>query len=334
MNKLVIELNCAEQIFSALNDIIPKKIQEALLKNYKEFKSKKVSFRDFQLDSHLHDNFNSYAHFREETGRSSYVRYQEESLGWECFLREKILGDGEVDEVINLIKKSGLFVRLYHGCRIENFESYQLHGLKIFSAESVNKDLIKFAANEDEKKSIENAIKNLASSFVPYNKGVCFSRNLRESLKYGGIYIVYGSEYRLRALNEINSNLRERLFRFGVPSILVFDIPLKLIDQQPVFNYLIELWSKKHLKINKLRAFNERRLIDGRDVDGDINIRTAIDFSYFNKVVIPQNKIIKVKIHFDSSPPRSYQFDEICKKDELQKLTRFLEENKILYELI
>ncbi len=271
----------------------------------------------------------SYSDFREQTGYQSYIHYQEDSFGsWELFLREKIFVNGEVDEIIHSIKEN-LSVRLWHGCRIENFKSYKAAGLEIFSAKSANKYLINFARDEEEKRSIEQVIKG----FTQDNNGCYFCPSLESLLKFGGVYVVFGSEYQLKVLNGVNSNLRERLFRVGVPSILVFDIPLKLIDQQQLFTYQIELWSKKHLQIDKLRTFHERKLKD-EFFRGEIKVNKSVDFSYFNKVFIPQKKLIKVNTHFDSSDSAKYSFDQICEKSELKKLEDFLSQAKISYELI
>lgn len=334
MHKVIIELDNAEKSFQALNDIIDQKFKKTLLENYKKFKSVKRSFKDFESKSYFYDRFNSYAHFREEEGYNSYIRYIEDGYSsWKEFLKEKnIFQNNEISEIIKIIKEK-LFVRLYHGCRIENFDSYKTEGLKTFSAESANANIAHYLKMKGfEKELIQKSIDGVYN-----NNGCYFSTSLGNVIKFGGVYIVFGSEYRLRVLNAVNSSLRESLFEFGVPSILVFDIALKLIDSDQVFEYLIELWSKKHLKINGLRTFSELKLINefwGYPAKGEVKITSSIDFCYFNKVIIPQRKLIKVNDHFDSTSPASYQFNQICKKSELKKLEDILLQKEILYKLI
>lgn len=235
-------------------------------------------------------------------------------------------------EILSAIE-STISVRLYHGCRIENFDLYKKDGLK-----RSEEDFNKFSFPKNIRKQIigeelEQA-KIKLGLFPKANSGrVYFCPTLESTIKMGGIYVIYGSEYRYRILTQLKNKIdKEDIFKSGVPSILVFDIPLNVINNDYLLNNLFRFYYKKKLSQNEL--IDKKTLEDFLKnlQEGQITSQSDIDFCYFRKIIFP--KEVYVNNHFcnKAHAPRYYNFGESCTKQSLDKLEGYLKNQKIDFE--
>lgn len=121
-------------------------------------------------------------------------------------------------------------IRLFHGCRPINLNSYLEQGIlknnqnrlenearNIFSETNPSKQLLE---------KLEDAILELGELYTPYKKRVFLIVDDRVLLETAGHYLINGSEYLLAiAVRVPCQNMQDLLRKRGTPTIIFCDIP-------------------------------------------------------------------------------------------------------------
>lgn len=200
--------------------------------------------------------------------------------------KDGIFSKSQLDKIISILGNNFL-IRVYHGCRVEDANSYKINGLISSSKEQYFND-------EDE---------------------CSFSSSICDMLKNGGVYVAFGSEFQLKEKNKISKNANKILFDKSIPSILVFDIPFNCFSRYSVcYQNLINLWCKKTLGISEYEYDS---------FDGEIRIKNKASFEYFKFSLHP--KKICVRNDFNGIQNKIYSWDEISPKVKLKNIRDILE---------
>lgn len=177
---------------------------------------------------------------------------------WDCSNLEPIFSSNEQRFIFQNIETvlQDQSIRLYHGCRLYE-ENPLKSGLRTSSANGIENALISLAENDPVLQEHIDAIKEtIANSFYQEQAGcrnnqIWFCLTQREMIEEGGVYIAFGSEYRLLILNGVDPSLKNRLFHYGKPSIVAVELPIepflsKFTDVASKF--LFSLWVHHKLK--------------------------------------------------------------------------------------
>ncbi len=201
-------------------------------------------------------------------------------------LRKYIFSTEELVDISNTLDEN-LLVRLYHGCVIENIADYKKHGLRSLSSEEIEQNLISIAAKDEVLKNYLPKIKEklfdeLFINRLRLSRGpkdiVCFCPTKEISMTKGSRYVRYGSEHRFRILDSIDEDLKNRIQYHGKSAILVFDIPLKLLNQKFRINNFIDDWCNKVLKLYSYSKY-----------DGEFNVSGTVPWNLLHEIIYTEN---------------------------------------------
>jgi hypothetical protein len=170
--------------------------------------------------------------------------------------------------VVGSASLAGHSLQLYHGCRLYDGHDPRKSGMHPSSCAGIADSLLALAAADPVLKDHVEAIKatlarrEYREQVTSRDGQIWFCITKKEMLEDGGVYIAFGSEFRLLILNNIDDALAHRLFHYGKPAIVVFDLPFdpfltKFKDVAAKF--LFSLWIHHRLSlddINKPRGFS------------------------------------------------------------------------------
>lgn len=177
---------------------------------------------------------------------------------WDCSGLDDIFQDNELADIFTNIEDalSGYSLQVYHGCRFNSDQNPKVVGLKASSTQGIQTSLLELASKDEVLKEYLSAIREAIDDYFIVQQAknrdnqVWFCLNRREIINDGGVYCVFGSEYRLLILNNIDELLAQRLLRYGMPAIVVIHLPLD--DHLANFRdytakYLFALWIHYHM---------------------------------------------------------------------------------------
>ena len=209
--------------------------------------------------------------------------------------KDGIFNKFQLDKITSILGDN-LLIRVYYGCRVEDSNSYKENGL-LFSSKK------QYLNTEDE---------------------CSFSSNICDMLKNGGVYVAFGSEFQLKEVNKISKDANKILFDKSIPSILVFDIPLKNFSiYSIIYQNLINLWCNKTLGISEYKY---------NSFDGELRIKNEVSFEYFKFSLHP--KKICVKNDFNGGVQNKiYLWDEISPKVKLKNIRDILRWDAKIFDI-
>ena len=189
---------------------------------------------------------------------------------WDCSGLDHVFSRSELKAILARIeaKLAGRSIRLYHGCRLPDGYDPRESGMQPSSCAGIADALLELAAADPVLKDHVEAIKSRLAmreyqEQVRSRDGqIWFCLTEREMIEDGGVYVAFGSEFRLLVLNNIDERLSRRLFYYGKPAIVVFDLPVDgFLDgfKDVAAKFLFSLWIHDRLAVddvNKPRGFS------------------------------------------------------------------------------
>jgi hypothetical protein len=181
----------------------------------------------------------------------------------DCSGLDDVISYGELQSIIQTISENlnNYRLRLYHGCRLDDGDNPKLSGLKISSTKGIEQALIKIAQNDVvlkdylERIKLETEDKFTKEQAECRNGQIWFCIRFKEIIEEGGVYCVFGSEYRLLILNSIGKRLKERLLYYGRPAIIILNLPIEPFlcnFRENTARYLFSLWVHHRLKLDDI----------------------------------------------------------------------------------
>jgi hypothetical protein len=179
---------------------------------------------------------------------------------WDCSGLNNVISDSELQNILKNISKKlgGYSLRLYHGCRLYNRDDPKVTGLKASSTSGIEQSFIELAQNDEVLvKHLDKIKSEINDKFAQRqaqsrDRQIWFCIRYKEMIEEGGVYCVFGSEYRLLILNSINPKLKDRLLYYGRPAIVSLNVPiipyLEYFTQE-ISKYLFDLWIQHKLKL-------------------------------------------------------------------------------------
>lgn len=229
-----------------------------------------------------------------------------EYVCWDCSNLESTFSYEELRFIFRKIEAvlSDCSFRLYHGCRLYNDSPLQ-NGLTVSSTDGIESALLDLAKNDPILNQHSDAIKeNIENSLYQEqarcrNHQIWFCLTQKEMIEEGGVYIAFGSEYRLLILNGIDPSIKNRLLHYGKPSIVAVDLPVEsfLIKYKDVASkFLFSLWAHHNLNLPDI------------DEPGGFSCHLEIDVpaEYVSEIIHPK----KVYDQYNSDS-RWYSWDEM-----------------------
>jgi len=164
----------------------------------------------------------------------------------------------EITRISNLLESHNLSVCVYHGCRSSNPEISKSRGLETSCVRGIEKSLLNLARKDITLKKhyseIKKAIRDNKKIKMQsrYRDGqIWFGASEKEIIEKGGVYLVFGSEYRLLILNSINEELKYALLSYGTPAIIALNVPINQLEGDLfVYKFIITNWAKIFLNYN------------------------------------------------------------------------------------
>lgn len=153
----------------------------------------------------------------------------------DCSGLDNVFSRTELAQILGEIEArlARLSIRLYHGCRLQEGVDPQRTGLQPSSTDGIVKALLDLAARDPVLMPHRDAIAAIvADPFYQEQIGcregqIWFCQTMREMTDEGGVYIAFGSEFRLLILNRVDESLKMRLLHYGRPAIVVVDLPIR-----------------------------------------------------------------------------------------------------------
>jgi hypothetical protein len=193
-----------------------------------------------------------------------------EQAYWDCSGLDHVLSPGELRAILGRIEHAltGHSLQLYHGCRLHDGYDPRATGMKPSSCAGIADALLALAAADPVLKDHVDAItatlalKEYREQVRSRDGQIWFCITEKEMIEDGGVYIAFGSEFRLLILNGIDEALGRRLFHYGQPAIVLFNLPFDsyLADFKDVAaKFLFSLWIHHRLgldDVNKPRGFS------------------------------------------------------------------------------
>lgn len=184
---------------------------------------------------------------------------------WDCSGLDHVFSSSELQSLLTRIEArlSGNSVRLYHGCRLDDGCDPRIGGMSPSSCAGIAEALLKLAANDPVLKNHVNAItESLASpefeeQVISRDAQIWFCLTKQEMIEDGGVYVAFGSEFRLLILNSIDESLARRLFNYGTPAIVVVELEIDsyLVEfKRRIAQFLLSLWIHHRLVLDDENA--------------------------------------------------------------------------------
>lgn len=232
---------------------------------------------------------------------------------WDCSGLDHVFSDAELSIVINKISDnlSGYSLRLYHGCRLYDGEDPMRSGLKTSSTQGIEAALLEIAKKDVVLKNyLEKIRTEIAAKFTREqaecrNGQIWFCIRYKEMIEEGGVYCVFGSEYRLIILNAIDGNLKERLLYYGTPAILVLNIPVdKYLEyfRNYAAKYLFSLWIHHKLQLDEINFPSGFACYLRQDIPAEL----------IDEIITPEKVYDRYNVD-----GRWYRWEEMFRRDEI-----------------
>jgi hypothetical protein len=121
-------------------------------------------------------------------------------------------------------------LRVYHGCRPRDVQSYDLHGFRPsdMANTSVNFDNFLKDIPYTHPYDITHVINSYSGSI---DKFIYFILDREDFIDGSPHYIIYGSELMLSLAQNVDERLKFHLRQIGIPTIFHCDLPLSLIEE-------------------------------------------------------------------------------------------------------
>lgn len=171
----------------------------------------------------------------------------------DCSGLSKVFSESELRSILRRIEQllPGYAVRLYHGCRFNHAENPRNFGLKASSTSGIVATLLDLAERDPILSEHIADIKTTVTKGFFREQSRCrtgqihFCLTYHEMIEDGGVYIAFGSEYRLVILNDISNRLKFRLFYYGIPAVIAVELPIEdflMRYKDNVAKFLFSLW--------------------------------------------------------------------------------------------
>jgi hypothetical protein len=183
----------------------------------------------------------------------------------DCSGLDHVFSNVELENILSRIevKLFGHAVRLYHGCRLNEGEDPTVLGLHPSCTNGIVASLLDMAGDDPVLCNYVDAIRSKVASQsyqeqARYRTGqIWFCLTEKEMIEEGGVYTAFGSEYRLLILNSIDESLNKRLFFYGIPAVVVVDLPINSHLHYFISNiakFLFSLWMHHKLGFSDYEA--------------------------------------------------------------------------------
>lgn len=161
------------------------------------------------------------------------------------------------------IKENIVYLRVYHGCKPIDFESYFKEGFYPLQIDSfITSTAKRFQKFDITETHIKEAIKKVSTE--TREGRLWFVIDDRTFFNGAGHYLIYGGEY-LQAIagniqKTIAKPLQSHLEQTGVPTVFICEIPISMIDEEDILNLSGAILENYFEKI-----FNERNKDQRKD---------------------------------------------------------------------